>query len=109
MLAPNLPKQITFVSVLQKQERTDQLTPTVGRFVLPSGQSPPMPSLESYIPKVGDPVTVKEHSGRFVITLVNFTAQTADLEAVSGSVLMVKDVPWESLSYVEPSSRDIGF
>jgi hypothetical protein len=68
--------------------------------VLRSGQGPPMPSLESYIPKVGDAVTVKEQPGRFVITLVNFTAQTADLEAVSGSVLMVKDVPWESLSYV---------
>jgi len=59
-----------------------------------------MPSLEGYIPKVGDPVTVKEHTGRFVITLVNFTAQTADVEAVSRNVLIVKDVPWESLSYV---------
>jgi hypothetical protein len=64
-----------------------------------------MPSLESYIPKVGDPVTVKEYSGRFVITLVNFTARTADVEAVSGRVLMVKDVPWESLSYVDFFTR----
>jgi len=59
-----------------------------------------MSRLESYVPKVGDPVTVKEHSGRFAITLVDSTAKTADVKAVSGS-LTVKDVPWESLSYLD--------
>jgi len=60
-----------------------------------------MSRLESYVPKVGDPVTVKEHSGRFAITLVDSTAKTAGVKAVSGNVLMVKDVPWESLSYLD--------
>jgi hypothetical protein len=68
-----------------------------------------MASQKSYAPKAGDTVLVKDHSGRFVITQVDTTAQTADVRATSGDIAgdiaFVKAVPWAFLSYLDASQN----
>jgi hypothetical protein len=51
-----------------------------------------------YIPKRGDLVSVREHSGRFAIIEVDSRDKTVGMKAVSGDVLLIRDVPWDRIS-----------
>jgi hypothetical protein len=53
---------------------------------------------KSYIPKVNDVVFMKaQNFVRYVVAKVYDTAKRSDVQAVSGAIILHRDIPWPEL------------
>jgi hypothetical protein len=56
-------------------------------------------SLENRVPKQNDTVTVAGRTGRLFVIGIDSINKTVELGTVSGPVVIVKGVPWTTMSY----------
>jgi hypothetical protein len=63
-----------------------------------------MANLENRIPKQNDSVTVEGRKGRFLVIGIDSINKTVEVRTTSasfsGSFVVVKDVPWATVSYL---------
>jgi hypothetical protein len=62
-----------------------------------------MESQASYIPKEGDLVLVSPLPASFIVVEVSDEGKTVNVEAVTGNIRVMRDVPWILLSQIDAS------
>ncbi len=66
-----------------------------------------MAKKESYIPRAGDVVIMQAISAPFSVIDVDPENRTANLEAISGNILVMRDVPWALLTRLDATESEL--
>jgi hypothetical protein len=64
-----------------------------------------MANLDTYVPKINDPVRVKGRPDPYVVLIVRFGKKTADVRTGAGPAILYYDVPWSKLSYLGANQK----
>lgn len=60
-----------------------------------------MANLENRVPTKHDAVTVAGRKGRFLVIGIDSVTKTVEGRTTSASFVVVKDVPWTTISYLD--------